>query len=1022
VILRSISHIPLPLSFFCFALLFSLFLSLSLCSPPLKGDDYILYCLSEDTQVLTNKGWMSLAQLENYQPAEDEEDDDEQELLFASYDNESGHVIYEPARALIVNPPPPEDDVACGITSGDAAFATLGHKLKLESGQQVMIEVTQPVSATSSFSALSALDSNVDASAVSLLLTPEHDILARKGKLSIDKARNLETSEEAFDAILWDDDDGQDDENDNDEFVPFKKSKAVSLVNSRMSDKKNGADKSSLEVVQLLAHAPSGISHSPSSSTAASDSQQAQQEQELQEVQLLFSVADIAESQGQSNYSAFDAPNSSAAPEEERIRFPVWTRPDAGDAKNHSNSVKKHLEARMKQRISKMRKQQQKRQEQLDRLLSLPSIGEIEELDDDKAGEEEEQITHSSSSSASRSLPSFVWKMGKEEARQYLVNLSVLSDDDHSLAKEAASTSASASAFAVCETSSPAVRDDIVRLAVHAGLASKFVPLRSSQEEDLFADADDEQQERVVRWRIELHDPSASSSFSSYLAATPVIVQERDARPVAYSGRTWCVAVPHGFLVTRRVLATLAPGENKEEESKPVVLAASSPVIIGNCHPDDQKTPKADRLRDWYLVMLEQAIKRGFAEKVVFLADDFFPSLTAHQHFYSTYQPLTATPAAAGGAGAVSLASGTPSNGGAFTAPPAAATGGSTVTPLPSTTTATGTATGPAAASGKPIPFGEEGADRPISDLPYYEGDYWPGILQEYCKLVEQQQQQLKKAAATRGIPLLSGGPSASPSAGGAASASAGAGSAGEAGFGAASAVSSTTSTSSAMAVDGEEPPSGKAAAAVAAAASFNPSQPIDQASSTILANPLLIAAAEYGLQRGAEPLPSPTAFRERMMALSAQHGFSPAQAAAIGPIGGLLQPRRTFGPGEVFIPPFNASSPSAVSAFTNGPAATGSGAAAAASGTATPAVPAAGGGGSADGPVEHMNVDEPSAPHRSLADGASAQSVLAAGASSNDGGDGGALALGAGEDAGFQRCTCGRRPICGLGWWSCKH
>lgn len=44
-------------------------------------------------------------------------------------------------------------------------------------------------------------------------------------------------------------------------------------------------------------------------------------------------------------------------------------------------------------------------------------------------------------------------------------------------------------------------------------------------------------------------------------------------------------------------------------------------------HPEDQKTPKPEMLREWYLTLLEEAQRRGIVEKVVFLVDDYFPSL-----------------------------------------------------------------------------------------------------------------------------------------------------------------------------------------------------------------------------------------------------------------------------------------------------------------------------------------------------------------------------------------------------------
>ncbi len=45
-----------------------------------------------------------------------------------------------------------------------------------------------------------------------------------------------------------------------------------------------------------------------------------------------------------------------------------------------------------------------------------------------------------------------------------------------------------------------------------------------------------------------------------------------DVRSVDYSGKTWCVTVPSGFIITRRAFQV----EN-------VVTKASVPTILGNC-------------------------------------------------------------------------------------------------------------------------------------------------------------------------------------------------------------------------------------------------------------------------------------------------------------------------------------------------------------------------------------------------------------------------------------------------------
>ena len=53
---------------------------------------------------------------------------------------------------------------------------------------------------------------------------------------------------------------------------------------------------------------------------------------------------------------------------------------------------------------------------------------------------------------------------------------------------------------------------------------------------------------------------------------------------------------------------------------------------IIHVHPDNQKTPRPEMLRDWYLSLLEEAQRRGIVERVVFLVDDYFPSLSGNEN------------------------------------------------------------------------------------------------------------------------------------------------------------------------------------------------------------------------------------------------------------------------------------------------------------------------------------------------------------------------------------------------------
>jgi len=65
----------------------------------------------------------------------------------------------------------------------------------------------------------------------------------------------------------------------------------------------------------------------------------------------------------------------------------------------------------------------------------------------------------------------------------------------------------------------------------------------------------------------------------SYTAKTsiaePTLNTKRDIKKKTYNGRTWCVTMPHGFIITRRVV--------RNDEG--VAIEASRPIITGQCIP-----------------------------------------------------------------------------------------------------------------------------------------------------------------------------------------------------------------------------------------------------------------------------------------------------------------------------------------------------------------------------------------------------------------------------------------------------
>lgn len=116
-------------------------------------------------------------------------------------------------------------------------------------------------------------------------------------------------------------------------------------------------------------------------------------------------------------------------------------------------------------------------------------------------------------------------------------------------------------------TSSARFRDEIMRLALHAGYSSHF----GIQHDVGQVCGHDKNGTPIVSkhisWKISYSDTSRGSE--------PVLYSKRDVKQVLYNGLTWCVTMPNGFIITRRA--------TRNEDG--VVINASRPIITGQCIP-----------------------------------------------------------------------------------------------------------------------------------------------------------------------------------------------------------------------------------------------------------------------------------------------------------------------------------------------------------------------------------------------------------------------------------------------------
>ena len=116
-------------------------------------------------------------------------------------------------------------------------------------------------------------------------------------------------------------------------------------------------------------------------------------------------------------------------------------------------------------------------------------------------------------------------------------------------------------------TSSSRFRDEIVRLALHAGYSAHF----SIQ----YAAGSINGTDVEGRPIIARHDNWKISYTNTSRASEPVLNAHRDIKKTTYNGRTWCVTMPHGFIITRRAI----------RNDNGVVTQASRPIITGQCIP-----------------------------------------------------------------------------------------------------------------------------------------------------------------------------------------------------------------------------------------------------------------------------------------------------------------------------------------------------------------------------------------------------------------------------------------------------
>jgi DNA-directed RNA polymerase II subunit RPB2 len=116
-------------------------------------------------------------------------------------------------------------------------------------------------------------------------------------------------------------------------------------------------------------------------------------------------------------------------------------------------------------------------------------------------------------------------------------------------------------------TSSSRFRDEIMQLALHSGYSVHFT-IQHNKDDICGNDAKNNPIiARHISWKISYTNTSRGSE--------PVLHSSRDIKKKMYNGLTWCVTMPHGFIITRRAI--------RDENN--IVIQASRPIITGQCIP-----------------------------------------------------------------------------------------------------------------------------------------------------------------------------------------------------------------------------------------------------------------------------------------------------------------------------------------------------------------------------------------------------------------------------------------------------
>ena len=519
----------------------------------LEGKNVLLHCLSEEHQILTNKGFLFLDEMEEMK----------EDVLIASYDEQSKQIVYEKMDKLIINGSQKQDMVE--FTYNNEAYRW-GENSDIYGRSQEDCRKNP-------------------SNGVSLVVTKGHDMYAKRGRRYGTKKQSVRWNKSRINNVPT--------------TLDYQKIKADELLSNDERDR-----------IKFLGKAHNGILQTKSIfeqqfvKVLGLDS--------LQKVNAFFEMYGYWLGDGSLSFSRQCGGKDAITLSPVKVLDKEWIintleildlKKDVDWVMYTQNITDKDMKNKNrcifnitnKSWVNFFRKEYQHKYRSHNKAFYFV--------------EGTETPTEPENIKSAKWFCDWVWDLEKDQLQKILRGLRMAdgneANDENSI-----------------YTSSARFRDELMMVALHAGYSPHFMLVYEKSSERGIING------KTVKanhnnWRVSFN---SSSQFSE-----PVLKQSRDVKYKEYTGRTWCVQVPHGFIITRR-----AHYDPKQQ----IVTKASRPIIAGNCHAGVQRS--AAMAVAYLMLIYRTPLKKGIdmvvqKRPIAFSfgkSVNFMPALTKFAQFH----------------------------------------------------------------------------------------------------------------------------------------------------------------------------------------------------------------------------------------------------------------------------------------------------------------------------------------------------------------------------------------------------